>query len=168
MIYLFSQIIHRDLAARNVLLTSDMTVKLCDFGLARNLYNNSRYGIKSEIELPIKWMAIESFTENVYTTKSDVWSFGVCCWEIFNLGMEPYLGLNVADFKSMIINGFRLDQPAFCPKNVFSVMKQCWDTDPNERPSYAQLVGQFSDPDIDQMCLKRISASGYATVAQSI
>ncbi|GFV19018.1 vascular endothelial growth factor receptor 3 [Trichonephila clavipes] len=71
--YLASRkLIHRDLAARNVLLAKDNVVKICDFGLAKDCYKYSNYIKKSDGLLPIKWMAIESIRDRVFTTKSDM------------------------------------------------------------------------------------------------
>ena len=68
--YLASQgIVHRDLACRNILVGENKTVKISDFGLARENY----FYIKTtDGRLPVRWMAIESITDRVYTTKSDV------------------------------------------------------------------------------------------------
>ena len=76
------QIIHRDLAARNVLVTEDRTCKVADFGFARDLMDNHVYERKSEGRLPIRWMAPESLYDNVFSVKSDVWSYGVLMWEV--------------------------------------------------------------------------------------
>ena len=66
------QLIHRDLAARNVLLADDNIVKICDFGLAKDVYKYDNYVKKNDGPLPIKWMAIESIRDKVFTSKSDV------------------------------------------------------------------------------------------------
>ncbi|XP_038052506.1 tyrosine kinase receptor Cad96Ca-like [Patiria miniata] len=78
--------VHRDLAARNVLVGEDMVCKVSDFGLARDVMNTRIYHRESQGPLPMRWMALESIFDDVYTTKSDVWSFGILLWEIVTLG----------------------------------------------------------------------------------
>lgn len=77
--------VHRDIAARNVLVASDTCVKLADFGLCRLTAERSFYEA-SKGKLPIKWMAPESINFRRFTSASDVWMFGVLCWEILSLG----------------------------------------------------------------------------------
>jgi serine/threonine protein kinase len=78
--------VHRDLAARNVLLGYNKVVKVCDFGLARAVYSGDQYYKMTSGRLPLKWMALESIRDRVFTTCSDVWSFGVLLWEIVTMG----------------------------------------------------------------------------------
>jgi FMS-like tyrosine kinase 1 len=77
--YLSSRkVLHGDLAARNVLLCDNNVVKICDFGLARSMYKSENYKKKTETPLPFKWLALESISDHVFSTYSDVWAFGEC------------------------------------------------------------------------------------------
>ncbi|XP_035207617.1 tyrosine kinase receptor Cad96Ca-like, partial [Stegodyphus dumicola] len=133
-------IIHRDLAARNVLVGDNKTCKVADFGFARDVIINHVYERKSEGRLPIRWMAPESLYDNIYTTKTDVWSFGVVMWEIVTLGSTPYPGMAAADVLRKVKEGFRLEKPEHCKREVYNIMFYCWDRDPNKRPSFTELV----------------------------
>lgn len=67
-----NKIVHRDLAARNVLVCGNMSVKIADFGLSRNIYKDNVYMKSSAGRLPIKWLALESMLRQQYTSQSDV------------------------------------------------------------------------------------------------
>ncbi|XP_046393104.1 tyrosine kinase receptor Cad96Ca [Ischnura elegans] len=139
--YLSSRgIIHRDLAARNVLISANRICKVADFGFARDIAANHVYERKSEGRLPIRWMAPESLYDNIFTTKSDVWSFGVFAWEVVTLGSTPYPGLAASDVMKKVRDGLRLEKPEHCRRELFNVMYYCWDKDPKERPTFGELV----------------------------
>lgn len=81
--YLASQkCVHRDLAARNCMLDENRHVKVADFGLSRDVYEQEYYKSAKDTELPVKWMAPESLEKGSYSSKSDVWSYGVTVWEL--------------------------------------------------------------------------------------
>ncbi|ETE60566.1 Vascular endothelial growth factor receptor 2, partial [Ophiophagus hannah] len=106
--------IHRDLAARNILLSENNVVKICDFGLARDIYKDPDYVRKGDARLPLKWMAPETIFDRVYTIQSDVWSFGVLLWEIFSLGASPYPGVKIdEDFCRRLKEGTRMRPPDY-------------------------------------------------------
>ncbi|XP_048704241.1 mast/stem cell growth factor receptor Kit isoform X2 [Caretta caretta] len=133
--------IHRDLAARNILLTHGRITKICDFGLARDIRNDSNYVVKGNARLPVKWMAPESIFNCVYTFESDVWSYGILLWELFSLGSSPYPGMPVdSKFYKMIKEGYRMFSPECAPVEMYEIMKSCWDADPVQRPTFKQIV----------------------------
>lgn len=86
--------VHRDLAARNCMVAEDLTVKIGDFGMTRDVYETDYYRKGSKGMLPVRWMAPESLKDGIFTSYSDVWSYGVVLWEMVTLGSQPYQGLS--------------------------------------------------------------------------
>ncbi|KAM9796349.1 platelet-derived growth factor receptor alpha [Syngnathus typhle] len=137
--------VHRDLAARNVLLSQGKIVKICDFGLARDIMHDNNYVSKGSTFLPVKWMAPESIFDNMYTTLSDVWSYGILLWEIFSLGGTPYPGMVVdSSFYNKIKSGYRMSKPEHAPLDVYELMMKCWNSEPEKRPSFLGLSDTVS------------------------
>lgn len=138
--------IHRDLAARNILLSERNIVKICDFGLARDIYKDPDYVRKGNARLPLKWMAPESIFDKVYTSQSDVWSFGVLLWEIFSLGASPYPGVQIdEDFCKRLKDGVRMRAPETASPEIYGIMLACWQGEPKERPQFPALVQILGD-----------------------
>uniref|UniRef100_A0A673JLE2 Vascular endothelial growth factor receptor 3 n=1 Tax=Sinocyclocheilus rhinocerous TaxID=307959 RepID=A0A673JLE2_9TELE len=138
--------IHRDLAARNILLSENNVVKICDFGLARDIYKDPDYVRKGNARLPLKWMAPESIFDKVYTSQSDVWSFGVLLWEIFSLGASPYPGIQIdEDFCKRLKDGTRMRAPDNASPEIYGIMLACWQGEPRERPTFPALVEILGD-----------------------
>ncbi|XP_026796479.1 vascular endothelial growth factor receptor 3 isoform X3 [Pangasianodon hypophthalmus] len=138
--------IHRDLAARNILLSENNVVKICDFGLARDIYKDPDYVRKGNARLPLKWMAPESIFDKVYTSQSDVWSFGVLLWEIFSLGASPYPGIQIdEEFCKRLKDGTRMRAPETASPEIYGIMLACWQGEPRERPTFPALVEILGD-----------------------
>ncbi|XP_057179005.1 vascular endothelial growth factor receptor 1 isoform X2 [Triplophysa rosa] len=146
--------IHRDLAARNILLSNNNVVKICDFGLARDVYKDPDYVRKGDARLPLKWMAPESIFDKVFTTQSDVWSYGVLLWEIFSLGASPYPGVNIdEEFCHRLKQGTRMCPPEYSTPEIYSIMCACWENTPEDRPSFTTLVEILGD--LLQTCVRQ-------------
>ncbi|XP_034712606.1 tyrosine-protein kinase receptor TYRO3 isoform X2 [Etheostoma cragini] len=138
--YLSSQgFLHRDLAARNCMLGDDLRVCVADFGLSKKIYSNNYYRQRVAIRVPIKWMAMESLSESVYTSKTDVWSFGVTMWEIVSRGRTPYPGVPNHELLELLLTGHRLKPPEDCDHKLYEVMQSCWDKEPTCRPGFGEL-----------------------------
>ncbi|XP_040907252.1 platelet-derived growth factor receptor beta-like isoform X2 [Toxotes jaculatrix] len=133
--------VHRDLAARNVLVCEGKLVKICDFGLARDLMKDQDYVARGNTFLPVKWMSPESIFQNIYSSQSDVWAYGVLLWEIFSLGGNPYPDLPLTqEFYSALKRGYRMSRPQHAPHDMFELMGRCWEEEPRCRPSFSSLV----------------------------
>uniref|UniRef100_A0A8C3BIE7 Tyrosine-protein kinase receptor TYRO3 n=1 Tax=Cairina moschata TaxID=8855 RepID=A0A8C3BIE7_CAIMO len=135
--------IHRDLAARNCMLDENMNVSVADFGLSKKIYSGDYYRQGCASKLPVKWLALESLADNLYTTHSDVWAFGVTMWEIVTRGQTPYAGIENAEIYNYLISGNRLKQPPECLEDVYDLMCRCWHPEPKLRPSFAMLRYQL-------------------------
>ncbi|KAG7171715.1 Proto-oncogene tyrosine-protein kinase receptor Ret-like [Homarus americanus] len=137
------KLVHRDLAARNVLLAAGKVCKISDFGLTRDVYEGDLYFKRSKGRVPVKWMALESLVDHVYTSKSDVWGFGVLLWELVTLGTPPYPGVTPERLFSLLKAGYRMEKPDNCSQELYDVMLQCWAEDPARRPCFQELTDIF-------------------------
>ena len=142
MAYLEKKIyIHCDLACRNCLISTGMTVKISDFGMAHKLDDQDYVQLYGQVTVPLRWMAPESINCGIFSLKSDIWSFGVVVWEVFSFAMVSYLGHNLDAVKGMILRGKLLGKPKGCPTNVFSVVEDsCWNLEPSKRTTFTNLV----------------------------
>lgn len=138
MCYLESQnCIHRDLAARNILVGDNNICKVGDFGLAR-LIKEDIY-LSHDHKIPYKWTAPEALSRGLYSTKSDIWSFGILLHEIFSRGQTPYPGMSNQEAFMKVEAGYRMSCPAECPPNMYKLMLSCWHFDPEQRPCFKAL-----------------------------
>mmetsp|Transcript_14578 Transcript_14578/g.37495 ORF Transcript_14578/g.37495 Transcript_14578/m.37495 type:complete len:526 (-) Transcript_14578:58-1635(-) len=137
-------IVHRDLAARNCLVSDSYSAKVGDFGLTRKTYSRDYYRMKGCSPLPIRWMAPESLEDGVFSSASDMWSFGVLLWEIAAFGTLPYPELdNMEILDKLVGEDYRLPAPGGCPAGLHSIMARCWEEDGEDRPSFAVVRAEL-------------------------
>uniref|UniRef100_A0AAQ5ZMF5 Tyrosine-protein kinase n=1 Tax=Amphiprion ocellaris TaxID=80972 RepID=A0AAQ5ZMF5_AMPOC len=130
--------VHRDLAARNVLLVTQHYAKISDFGLSKAVAEEQNYyKAKGHGKWPVKWYAPECINYFKFSSKSDVWSFGVLLWEAFSYGQKPYKGMKGNDVMQMIESGNRMESPVNCPPEMYDLMRTCWTYKADERPGFS-------------------------------
>uniref|UniRef100_A0A8R1HRG1 Tyrosine-protein kinase n=1 Tax=Caenorhabditis japonica TaxID=281687 RepID=A0A8R1HRG1_CAEJA len=137
--YLHSkQVIHRDIAARNCLY-GDQKVKISDFGLSRT---GLVYQMEQARKIPIRWCSVETLVTGCYTSKTDVWSYGILCWEIYNnVSIEPYTGVSTEELNQKLRHGLRMDVPTHIHADIQKMIQNCWLENPSERPSMTEITG---------------------------
>ena len=115
--------------------------KVGDFGLLREIPKDvDIYVAKTKVAFPIRWMAPESLTKKEFSPASDVWSFGVVMWEMYNPKRKPYKGIDNIAIAANVNQGMRLPIPEPYPPTVVSIMKACWQHSPSKRPSFLLIA----------------------------
>jgi len=137
-------IVHRDVSARNLLCDDLYRVKVSDFGMSR-LIQSEQYKVKAESKIPVRWSAPEIFNGGSFSSKSDCWSFGVTCWEIFEYGVEPYVEMSNMEVINYVREGKRLTKPNQCPEAFFTILMSCWNSEAEKRPSFVQILNEVKD-----------------------
>jgi serine/threonine protein kinase len=144
------RVVHRDLAARNCFVGRNLTVRVGDFGMSRNLYTNDYFKVTGNAVLPIRWSAWESIILGKFTTQSDVWSFGVTCFETFRLCRErPLESMTDEQVIHRMVSLYKerssltiipwLPKPDICPEGVWEIIEKCWMRDADKRPTFKHL-----------------------------
>jgi serine/threonine protein kinase len=123
-----------------VLVSSDLSCKVSDFGLSRVSSEGAAVATSTTDQVAIRWVAPEAFADRKYTSKSDVWSYGVLLFEIFSCGAKPYDGWNNQRVIDDVRKGERMEKPRLCPAPVYDVMLSTWHADPIQRPNFAQIT----------------------------
>uniref|UniRef100_A0A671N5Q2 non-specific serine/threonine protein kinase n=1 Tax=Sinocyclocheilus anshuiensis TaxID=1608454 RepID=A0A671N5Q2_9TELE len=141
---------HSDLALRNCLLSSDMKVKIGDYGLAHNKYKDDYFVTSDQTWVPLRWIAPELVDEvhgNLLvvdqTKESNIWSLGVTIWELFELGNQPYRHYSDRQVLSYAVKDQQLKLPKPLLKYPLSdrwyeVMQFCW-LQPDQRPNAEEV-----------------------------
>ncbi|XP_047501282.1 discoidin domain-containing receptor 2-like [Penaeus chinensis] len=143
-------LVHRDLSARNCLVGRGLTVKVSDFAMSQPRHHKDYYHLdEKRALLPIRWMAWEAILQGRFSSKSDVWAFGVTLWEILTMArQQPFDELSddgVLENVSHCYHGdgsgmMLLPQPPLCPREMFDMMAACWRPNPRQRPPFWEVL----------------------------
>ncbi|XP_065286573.1 ephrin type-B receptor 2 isoform X6 [Dermacentor albipictus] len=133
--------VHRDLAARNVLVNANLVCKIADFGLSREIESATEGAYTTRGgKIPVRWTAPEAIAFRKFTSASDVWSFGIVCWEVMSYGERPYWNWSNQEVIKSIERGYRLPAPMDCSEAVHQLMLDCWQKDRSHRPQFSTIV----------------------------
>lgn len=102
-----------------------------------------------------------------FSTKSDVWAFGVLLWEIATYGMSPYPGIDLTDVFHKLESGYRMERTPGCPPEVYDLMRQCWHWNAQDRPSFKnihhELEHMFQESSITEAVEKQLQTQNSLT-----
>ncbi|XP_066905252.1 ephrin type-B receptor 1-B isoform X3 [Halyomorpha halys] len=135
--------VHRDLAARNVLVNAQLVCKIADFGLSREIESTTEGAYTTRVKggkIPVRWTAPEAIAFRKFTSASDVWSFGIVCWEVMSYGERPYWNWSNQDVIKSIEKGYRLPAPMDCPEAIYQLMLDNWQKERTHRPTFGSIV----------------------------
>jgi len=140
------EIIHRDVATRNILLKEGMIAAVSDFGMARIKQEETDSSKTTQVVGPLKWMAPESVADQVYSIKSDSFSYGVVLYEIVSR-KDPWYKFNNVVAVSKVLAGERMQIEAEfnCSPILEKIMKLCWKADPADRPDFSQILDMLDE-----------------------
>lgn len=135
--------VHRELAAKNILVGENLICKVTDFGFSRLIVEDD---YDTMPRFSIKWTAPEAALYNRYSMKSDVWSFGIVLYEIITYGRIPYPGMISRGILEAVSEGtYRMACPTNCPTKLHNIMLDCWQQEPDSRPSFKTLQLQLEE-----------------------
>ncbi|KRT86135.1 protein kinase [Oryctes borbonicus] len=147
--------VHRDVASRNCLVNASRVVKLADFGMTRAMYESDYYKFNRKGMLPVRWMAPESLSLGVFSTSSDIWSYGVLLYEIITFGSFPFQGLSNNQVLDYVKNGHTLDIPSGVKPQLEVFLKSCWNQESKRRPKASEIVEFLANnPQLISPCIE--------------
>lgn len=131
--------VHRDLAARNILLDENAGAKVADFGMSREVVEGL-YEAQEDAVCPIRWTAPEAMHYGKFSIKSDMWSFGITACEVLARGADPYDGIPNMHVIRLLEAGSRMNKLATCNADLYELLLDAWEEDPDDRPTFAVLM----------------------------
>ncbi|KAK9754400.1 Receptor family ligand binding region [Popillia japonica] len=147
--------VHRDVASRNCLVNVSRVVKLADFGMTRAMYESDYYRFNRKGMLPVRWMAPESLSLGVFSTSSDIWSYGVLLYEIITFGSFPFQGLSNNQVLEYVKSGHILDIPSGVKPQLEVFIKSCWNQESKKRPKATEIVEFLANnPQLISPCIE--------------
>jgi serine/threonine protein kinase len=141
-----NKIVHRDVKTENMLFLGGGDLKIADFGVARVEARDPRE--MTGATGTVGYMAPEVLVGKPYNRKCDVYSFGICLWEIYCCEM-PFMDLSLADVSSAVVHkDLRPEIPRCCPRDMALIMRRCWHANPAARPEMEEVVGMLEALDM--------------------
>ena len=136
----------QDLAARNIMVSEDEICKVGDFDLLQEIPKDvDIYVSQTRVPFPVRWTAPESLLKKEFSSASDVWSFGVIMWEMYNPSELPYKGMDNLQVAVNVNQGLRLPIPEAYPPTAGRIMKACWQHSPSKRPSFLLIASLLTN-----------------------
>uniref|UniRef100_A0A8C5Q8K6 Protein kinase domain-containing protein n=1 Tax=Leptobrachium leishanense TaxID=445787 RepID=A0A8C5Q8K6_9ANUR len=133
------RVIHRDLKSRNVVITFDGVLKICDFGASKFHSHTTHMSLVGTFP----WMAPEVIQSLPVSETCDTYSYGVVLWEMLTREV-PFKGLEGLQVAWLVVEkNERLTIPSSCPRSFAVLMRQCWEADAKERPSFKQIISNL-------------------------
>eukprot|EP01117_Protostelium_nocturnum_P012650 TRINITY_DN4657_c0_g1_i2.p1 TRINITY_DN4657_c0_g1~~TRINITY_DN4657_c0_g1_i2.p1 ORF type:complete len:865 (-),score=221.17 TRINITY_DN4657_c0_g1_i2:71-2665(-) len=163
-------IIHRDLAVRNILLSKHLEPKVSDFGLSRESQSVESGSTTTATVGPLKWMSPEAIMQRQYSSKSDVWSYGVLIWEVWEIS-DPFPDMTAVEAAVAVSShGQRLPISPGTPTKLEDLMNACWQHKPADRPNFAQICNYLEPKDGPTEPLESVSfpPGSYASITLPI
>uniref|UniRef100_A0A7S2Y8D6 Mitogen-activated protein kinase kinase kinase n=1 Tax=Entomoneis paludosa TaxID=265537 RepID=A0A7S2Y8D6_9STRA len=141
MAYLHSRnLIHRDLKPSNILLSTDHRAKIADFGMS---VTNTGQELTGETGT-YRYMAPEVISHDSYSSNADVYSFGVCLWQLITREI-PFATLTPIQAAYAVAEGRRPTIPSSTPRRLREIIEACWEHDSYRRPSFTYIAMALAD-----------------------
>lgn len=141
MAYLHSRnVIHRDLKPSNILLTREHRTKISDFGMS---VANTGQELTAETGT-YRYMAPEVIRHEKYSSNADVYSFGLCLWQLITREV-PFATMTPIQAAYAVAEGRRPTIPSSIPRRLQEIIMACWDQDSRKRPSFTFIAMALAD-----------------------
>ena len=134
-------VLHRDIKSPNLLIAADDDLKICDFGISKDLTSTKTTAHPDKGS--IKWQAPEIFKDQNLSPKADIFAFGIVLWELETCE-EPYKGQSTNQVMWKVgSEDARPEIPEICPPAMKSLIQQCWGKERNHRPDIEEVIEQL-------------------------